>query len=97
MLVWGTIMSLMCLVNSYHGLLVYANTRPSPILSLILISARFFLGVAEGGLLPGLTYYLSLWYPRQMQSKRLGVFITAAATAGAFGGILAYAINHLDG
>ncbi|KAF8264583.1 MFS general substrate transporter [Lactarius quietus] len=81
MLVWGTIMSLMCLVNSYHGLLV----------------ARFFLGLAEGGLLPGLTYYLSLWYPRQMQSQRLGVFVTAAATAGAFGGILSYGIKHLDG
>ena len=65
--------------------------------SLILSSARFFLGVAEGGLLPGLTYYLSLWYPRQMQSKRIGVFITAAAVAGAFGGILAYGIQHLEG
>jgi MFS family permease len=63
----------------------------------MLSSARFFLGLAEGGLLPGLTYYLSLWYPRQMQSKRIGVFIAAAAVAGAFGGILAYGIRHLDG
>ena len=60
-------------------------------------SARFFLGVAEGGLLPGLTYYLSLWYPRQMQAKRIGIFATAAALAGAFAGILAYGIRHLDG
>ena len=62
-----------------------------------LCSARFFLGVAEGGLLPGLTYYLSLWYPRQMQAKRIGIFATAAALAGAFAGILAYGIRHLDG
>jgi sugar phosphate permease len=81
MVAWGTIMTLMCLINSYQGLVI----------------ARFFLGLAEGGLLPGLTYYLSLWYPRQMQSKRIGVFIAAAAVAGAFGGILAYGIRHLDG
>ncbi|KAF8262426.1 MFS general substrate transporter [Lactarius quietus] len=81
MVVWGTIMSLMCLVNSFRGLLI----------------ARFFLGLAEGGLYPGLTYYVSLWYPRQIQAKRVGVFSSAAAIAGAFGGILAYGIQHLDG
>ncbi|KAH9062462.1 MFS general substrate transporter [Lactarius vividus] len=81
MVVWGTITALMCLVNSYQGLVI----------------ARTFLGLAEGGLLPGLTYYISLWYPRQMQAKRIGVFISAAAVAGAFGGILAYGIQHLDG
>jgi MFS family permease len=86
MVVWGTIMALMCLVNSYQGLVMYCNPRHSPIFSLILSSARFFLGLAEGGLLPGLTYYLSLWYPRQMQSKRIGFFVAAAAVAGAFGG-----------
>jgi hypothetical protein len=25
MVVWGTVMTLMCLVNSYQGLVVYAN------------------------------------------------------------------------
>ena len=60
-------------------------------------SARFFLGLAEGGLFPGLTYYVSLWYPRQMQAKRIGFLSASAAMAGAFSGILAYAIEHLDG
>ncbi|KAH8994728.1 MFS general substrate transporter [Lactarius hatsudake] len=81
MVLWGTIMTLMCLVNSYQGL----------------VTARIFLGFAEGGLLPGLTYYISLWYPRQMQAKRVGTFVSAAAVAGAFGGILAYGIQHLEG
>ncbi|KAH9046080.1 hypothetical protein EDB84DRAFT_1468228, partial [Lactarius hengduanensis] len=58
---------------------------------------RVSLGLAEGGLLPGLTYYISLWYPRQMQAKRVGTFVSAAAVAGAFGGILAYGIQHLEG
>lgn len=65
--------------------------------SLILRSARAFLGLAEGGLFPGVTYYLSLWYPRQMQAKRVAIFFSAATVAGAFGGILAYGIGHLDG
>ena len=64
---------------------------------LILCSARTFLGLAEGGLFPGVTYYISLWYPRQMQAKRVAIFFSAATVAGAFGGILAYGIEHLDG
>jgi MFS family permease len=76
---------------------MHRNPRYSPIFSLILSSARVFLGLAEGGLIPGLTYYISLWYPRQMQSKRIAVFGASAAVAGAFGGLLAYGIKHLDG
>jgi MFS family permease len=60
-------------------------------------SARVFLGLAEGGLFPGVTYYISLWYPRQMQAKRVAIFFSAATVAGAFGGILAYGIEHLEG
>ena len=65
--------------------------------SLILCSARIFLGLAEGGLFPGVTYYISLWYPRQMQAKRVAIFFSAATVAGAFGGILAYGIEKLEG
>lgn len=39
---WGTIMTLMGVVTNYEGLL----------------AARFFLGIAEAGLFPGVTYYL---------------------------------------
>jgi len=67
------------------------------IISLILCSARIFLGLAEGGLFPGVTYYISLWYPRQMQAKRVAIFFSAATVSGAFGGILAYGIEHLEG
>ena len=68
---------------------IFAHCIPS--------SVRFFLGLAEGGLFPGLTYYVSLWYPRQMQARRIGIFSSAAAVAGAFGGILAYGIVRLEG
>jgi MFS family permease len=60
-------------------------------------SARIFLGLAEGGLFPGVTFYLSLWYKRAEQSRRVAIFFSAATVAGAFGGILAFAIEKLEG
>jgi MFS family permease len=35
---------------------------------------RIFLGMAEGGLLPGIAYYLSSWYKRDELALRIGVF-----------------------
>ncbi|KAG9313544.1 major facilitator superfamily domain-containing protein [Chiua virens] len=81
MVAWGVVMTLMCLVKTYQGLLV----------------ARVFLGLAESGLFPGVTYYLSLWYPRAERAKRIAIFFSAATVAGAFGGILAYAIEKMEG
>lgn len=60
-------------------------------------SSRIFLGLAEGGLLPGLIYIISLWYPRQMQAKRICILAVAKCFGAAFGGILAHVIQCLDG
>lgn len=68
-----------------------------PLSPLISCSARIFLGLAEGGLFPGVTYYLSVWYPRQMQAKRIAIFFSAAIISGAFSGMLAYSVRHLEG
>ncbi|KAJ7330994.1 MFS general substrate transporter [Mycena albidolilacea] len=81
MLVWGSIMMSMAAVKRYEHLVV----------------ARFFLGVAEAGLLPGATFYLSQWYPRRFYAQRMGLFIGANTLAGAFGGLLAFAIQKMDG
>jgi MFS family permease len=35
-----------------------------------LMAARFFLGVTEAGLFPGVNYYLSCWYKRDEFAKR---------------------------
>jgi len=56
-----------------------------------------FLGFTAGGIFPGTTYYVSLWYPHQLQTKHVSLFTSAASIAGAFGGILAYGIEKLDG
>jgi len=60
-------------------------------------SARIFLGLTEAGLFPGVTYYISLWYKRDEQSKRVAIFFSAATIAGAFGGLLAFGIEKMDG
>lgn len=36
-----------------------------------LMTARFFLGLAEAGLFPGVSYYLSCWYRRSEIGVRL--------------------------
>jgi hypothetical protein len=38
-----------------------------------------------------------MWYKRSEQSRRVAIFFSAATVAGAFGGLLAYGIEKLDG
>jgi MFS family permease len=54
-----------------------------------LLTARFFLGICEGGVLPGLAYYLSTFYRRRELAFRISIFIEGSSIAGAFGGLLA--------
>ncbi|KAG2075429.1 MFS general substrate transporter [Suillus decipiens] len=81
MVAWGIVMTLMCLVKSYQSHVV----------------ARAFLGLTEAGLYPGINYYICLWYPRSERSKRIAIFFSAASVAVAFGGLLAYGIERMDG
>jgi MFS family permease len=81
MVAWGVVMTLMCLVKSYQSLVV----------------ARAFLGLTEAGLYPGVNYYICLWYPRSERSKRIAIFFSAVSVAVAFGGLLAYGIERMEG
>jgi len=81
MMLWGIVMVTMGLVHSWSGLM----------------AARFFLGIAEAGLFPGVNYYLSCWYKRSEFGVRAAIFFSAAALAGSFGGLLAAAIVQMDG
>ncbi|KAK0535393.1 hypothetical protein OC835_002377 [Tilletia horrida] len=80
-LAWAIVTTLTCLVQDFKGLVVI----------------RVFLGLCEGGVLPGMTFYLSLLYPRYELQQRIGIFYAAAALSGSFGGLLAYLIHKLDG
>jgi len=62
-----------------------------------LLGVRFLLGVSEAGLFPGVIYVFSVYYIRRERRTRVAIFFGGAALAGAFGGILAFAINKMDG
>lgn len=62
-----------------------------------LLVARMALGLAEGGLFPGVTFYITLWYRRHECGYRMALFFSAATLAGAFGGLLARGISEMDG
>ncbi|KAF5012771.1 hypothetical protein FDECE_1191 [Fusarium decemcellulare] len=78
---WGLVMTFSGFVQSYESLLV----------------VRFMLGLTEAGFYPGALYLISNWYmPGEIQ-MRVACFYSASAAAGAFSGLLAFAIAKLDG
>ncbi|KAI9270485.1 major facilitator superfamily domain-containing protein [Phascolomyces articulosus] len=63
-----------------------------------LIITRLILGIATGGVSPGMLYYGSLWFKRQNFSSRMAICFTGSTNvAGAIGGLLAYGIVQMDG
>ena len=61
-----------------------------------ILAVRWFLGVAEAGLFPGLVYYLTFWYKHNERSLRVALILASATLAGAFGGAIAYGIGHMN-
>jgi ACS family tartrate transporter-like MFS transporter len=58
---------------------------------------RFFLGIAEAGLFPGMIFYLTLWFPKGYQARFIAGFALAVPIAGVIGGPLASIILQMDG
>lgn len=81
MFIWSIVVIGMGFVTSFGGL----------------VAVRAILGLAEGGLFPGVTYYITLWYRRHECGFRVALFFSAATAAGAFGGLLAAAIGKMNG
>lgn len=76
---WGIIGMCLGFIQNYAGFL----------------TVRAFLGLAEGGLLPGMVLYLSGLYTRGEMALRIGLFYTSASLAGAFGGLLARGLSSI--
>ncbi|KAI4634379.1 hypothetical protein J4E81_003890 [Alternaria sp. BMP 2799] len=60
-----------------------------------LLVARAFLGVFEGGVMPGLAFFITCFYKRNELLFRIGIYVSAASMAGAFGGLLATALARI--
>ena len=56
-------------------------------------AVRFFLGLTEAGILPGIILYLSSYYKPHELQFRIGLFWSASSLSGAFGGLLAAALG----
>jgi MFS family permease len=78
---WGIISTLTGVVQNFGGL----------------IACRLLLGLVEGGLFPGLTIYLTMFYTKAELALRIGYLFVSSAIAGACGGLLAYGIGYMDG
>ncbi|KAK4245083.1 major facilitator superfamily domain-containing protein [Corynascus novoguineensis] len=76
---FGLISICTAFVNNFAGLMI----------------ARVFLGVFEGGAFPGLAFFLSCFYKRNELLFRMGIYVSAASIAGAFGGLLATALSRI--
>jgi len=81
MFCWGIMMTIQGLLHNYGGLL----------------GMRWMLGMFEAGLYPGVGYLLSCWYKRSELGLRAAIFTSATTVSGAFGGLLAAGISHMDG
>jgi hypothetical protein len=70
---WGIISTLQSAVTSWAGLMV----------------CRFGLGIVEATYGPGVPLYLSYFYLREKLGLRIGIFLSGAPLANAYGGALA--------
>ncbi|KAE8362495.1 hypothetical protein BDV27DRAFT_166199 [Aspergillus caelatus] len=78
-MVWGVVTMCLGFVRNFAGF----------------VAVRAILGVAEGGLLPGMVLYLSFFYRRGDLALRIGLFYTAASLSGAFGVFVAFISDRL--
>lgn len=78
-LMWGAILMLTAACHNASGLL----------------AVRFFLGIAESLIAPGLTIMISMFYKRSEQPLRHAAWFLGNTIAGALSGLLNYSIGHI--
>ncbi|KAL7940498.1 aldehyde dehydrogenase family domain-containing protein [Trichoderma barbatum] len=81
MLILGVVSMCQGLTRSYGGLL----------------ACRFIMGIMEAGLPPGAALLIGQYYRRSEFYIRFSYFICFALLGSAFSGLLAYAIQHMNG
>lgn len=58
---------------------------------------RLLLGIVIAGMWPGMTYYLTLYYPPARIGKRIGYYFTAAQVSAAVVGLVSAVFQLMDG
>lgn len=85
MISWGIVSSLMMFIST-----------PAQFYLL-----RFLLGLAEGGLAPGVYLYLTYWFPGAYRARMIAIFLAAIPVAGVLcaplSGLLLDAMHHVLG
>jgi MFS family permease len=77
---WGVITICQGVTQSFAGLVI----------------CRVLIGVFEAGFFPGCIYLISMYYKRYELQLRVNLFFSASIIAGAFSGLLAYAIANMS-
>ncbi|KAJ5918907.1 high-affinity nicotinic acid transporter [Penicillium verhagenii] len=62
-----------------------------------LAATRLVLGLFQGCLFPCLALFVANWYKREELAVRMAFLFASSALAGAFGGLVAFGIYHMDG
>ena len=81
MITWG-------LVSIATALVYDANT---------FYAARFLLGIAEAGFFPGVTYYLTVWFPPQYRARMLAWFLVGVPLSTAIGSPISGLLLEMNG
>lgn len=58
---------------------------------------RFLLGFVIAGMWPGMSYYLTLFYPPSRTGKRIGMYFTASQVSAAVVGLVSAGFQLMDG
>lgn len=58
---------------------------------------RLLLGAAEAGFFPGITYFVTLWFPARYRARVMGTFLCAAPISLSLGGPVSGVLLGLDG
>jgi ACS family tartrate transporter-like MFS transporter len=61
------------------------------------VAARIVLGIAEAGYFPGVTYFMTCWFPSRYRGRMMGCFFAASAISSVIGAPLSANILQLNG
>ncbi|KAL4897133.1 major facilitator superfamily domain-containing protein [Aspergillus ambiguus] len=78
-LIWGVILACHAATHNFAGIM----------------AARFLLGAAEAAVSPGFSLITGMWYLREEQPLRHGLWFAGNSIATAFGGLIAYGVAHI--